>query len=183
MIKEYKLIENPIYGISILLDDTNVDYYTDVSVILNYNGEQIELFKDNLLALNNIMEQKEVNVLEDGLDEKRLGLLINEYYRGIFENKIQEDILLDDYGNWIGEKYYFFMSLKYVTWIYKYGRGIVVKVTPIFNGFEKNSYFKQYSKFILEYRDVFREKISSKQLEYIKNIILNICATLLPKTI
>ena len=176
MKKEYTLIENEQYRLTILLDETDFDYYTDLCIKLIFDRKHIVLFKDNLIALKNIVEQfeGEIRILDDSLDEKSLGVLLNEYYRCINEDQIQDNIVFDNQGHWIGEKFYYFSSLEYVTWIYIYDASIIMKVTPIFRGFEKDNYFKEYNKFIKEYKDVFTEIISLQQLRYVKKIILEL---------
>lgn len=92
----------------------------------------------------------------------------------IYENEIQDNWSLDNQEYWIGEKYCCYVSLEYATWIYYYGGSIVMKVTPVFNGFENEGYVQEYYKFIQEYKDIFRGIVSLQQLIYVKKVILKL---------
>ena len=48
---EYILIENTEYRLIIVLEDKELDYYTDVYIKFISDKNSIVLFKDNLLAL------------------------------------------------------------------------------------------------------------------------------------
>lgn len=165
----------------LILEENEVDYYTDVYVQLVFNGNVITLLKDNLLTLKNSMEQisKDIKVLDPKWDETRLGILLNDYYRGIYENEIANGIQLDPQGIWTVEKYCWFMSSEYATWIYQYCGMIIMKVTPVFCGFEEEDYVQEYCKFQREYKDVFREPVSLQQLTFMKQLIFNLHDTLL----
>lgn len=180
MKRDYVLISDKEYSLVLSLDDADFDYYTDVSIRLYINNSCFLLFKDNLLALKNIVQQYNDNVytLNKELDEKKIGVLLNEYYRMLYENKIQSDIILDAKGNWIGEKYCCFINLKYATWMYNYNGDIILKVTPIFREFENNFYIIRYKKFIKEYKDLFRRIVSLQQAINAKKMILELYAML-----
>ena len=79
-------------------------------------------------------------------------------------------MILDNHGYWIGEKYCCYSNSEYATWIYYYGGSIVMKVTPVFNGFENEGYVQEYYKFIQEYKDIFRGIVSLQQLIYVKKL-------------
>lgn len=176
MKKEYTLIENEKYKLIIILDNNDFDYYTDIRLDLIFAEKDIVIFNDNLLALKNIVEQSNeaVHILDGNLNEKSLGVLLNEYYRCLYENQMQEVIVLDNQGQWVGEKYNCFSNLEYATWIYKYAGNIIIKVTPIFGGFEEDDYIQEYKQFIKNYEDVFKETISLQQLKTVKKIILEL---------
>lgn len=53
---EYILMEDVEYRVVLLLDAGACDYYTDVYIKLIFAEKSIVLFKDNLLALKNIVE-------------------------------------------------------------------------------------------------------------------------------
>lgn len=173
MKKEYALIENQKYKLIISLEEIDFDYYTNVCIELIFGKKSIVLFKDNLLALKNVIDQYKENIdtLDANLDENSLGILLNDYYRGIYENQFQDSLILDNQERWIGQKYCFFISLEYATWIYRYDENIIMKVTPIFCGFEEYGYVQEYDRFIQEYKDVFKEKLSLQQLIYAKKVI------------
>ena len=92
---EYMLIDNEKYRLKILLNEKDFDYYTDIWIELLCGNNHITLFKDNLLALKNIVKEydKEVCNLDYTLEEKNLGLLLNEYYRCSYEEQLQEGIV------------------------------------------------------------------------------------------
>lgn len=98
MEKEYILIKSKKYKLILLLDEMDFDYYTDVCVELVFDGQSIILFKDNLLSLKNITEQYSGNIviLDNNLDESKLGILLNNYYMSIYENEIQDNWSLDN---------------------------------------------------------------------------------------
>lgn len=176
MKKEYILIQNEKYKLIISLDKIDFDYYTDVCIELIFDEQSIILFKDNLLALKNIIDQYNgnIDILDDNLDESTLGILLNDYYRWLYENKYQNNLILDNQGYWIGEKYCCYSNSGYATWIYCYGENIVMKVTTVFDGFEEEDYAKEYYKFTQEYKDVFKEFVSLQQLTYAKKIIFQL---------
>lgn len=181
MKKEYALVDSEEYRLTLSLDDLDFDYYTDIAIQLIIDKKRFLLFKDNLLALKNIVEQYDGNIytLSSELDEEKLGILLNEYYRGSYEDKFTNDIVLDVHGHWVGEKYCCFLSLKYATWLYKYDGNIIFKVTPVFSSFERKNYILQYDKFIKKYNDLFKEEISLQQIKNVKKIILELYAVLL----
>ena len=173
MKKEYILIKNEKYKVTLSFEEIDFDYYTDVYVELFFYNQSIILFKDNLLALKNIIDQYHENsaCLDIRLDEKMLGISLNDYYRGIYEEKIPDHLTLDWQGRWIGEKYCYFQVPEYATWIYRYDEKVILKVTPFFDRFAEDDYVQEYDKFIRKYNDVFREHVSSQQLENMKKII------------
>ena len=176
MKKKYVLLKSEKYKLIISLEEIDFDYYTDVCVELIFDKKSIILFKDNLLALKNITEQYSGNIviLDNNLDESKLGILLNNYYMSIYENEIQDNLILDNQEYWTGEKYCCYVSLEYATWIYYYGGSIVMKVTPVFNGFENEGYVQEYYKFIQEYKDIFQGIVSLQQLIYVKKVVLKL---------
>lgn len=181
MKKEYILIEGEKYKVLMSFEEIDFDYYTDVCIELIFDKKPIILFKDNLSALRNIINQcnENTNRLDVDLDENKLGILLNNYYRGIYENQFQDSLVLDNQGRWIGEKYCCFFGSEYVTWIYRYDEDIIMKVTPVFGGFEEAGYVQEYYKFVQEYKDVFREIISLPELINMKKIIFELYNELL----
>ena len=176
MKKEYTLIENEKYKLIISLEEIDFDYYTDVCIELIFDKKSIILFQDNLLALKNIIGQykEKIDMLDSDLDENKLGILLNNYYRGIYEDQFEDSLILDDQERWIGEKYCCFFSLECATWIYQYNGNVIMKVTPIFCGFEEDDYAQKYYRFVQEYNDIFRETVSLQQLICAKKIILEL---------
>lgn len=158
------------------MDESEFDYYTNVYIKLIFGVNKITIFKDNLLELRNSTKQivENIHILEDKLDETKLGMLLNDYYQGVYEGDFDENIILDSRDRWIGEKYCWFINSKYATWMYQYSEGIIMKVTPVFYKFEEDDYVQEYCKFKQEYKDVFREQISSEQIIYMKQLIFSL---------
>ncbi len=177
MKKQYILIKNNAYSCYLLLDNRDFDYYTNVQIQLDDRTQSLMLYNDNLLYLKNIIKQchkfgiEELSVV---LDENNVGILSNEYYRSIYENEKSNSVLLDDNGYWIGEKYRIFSHNQYETWLYKYQGDIILKVTPVYMGFEQEGYFNSYIRFQKTYKDIFRERISLTQLKSAGETILGI---------
>ena len=173
---EYILIENTEYRLIIVLEDKELDYYTDVYIKFISDKNSIVLFKDNLLALKNIVKQydKGIYSLDDTLEEEKIGLLLNEYYRCLYEEQTQENIIFNNQGQWIGEKYCCFISLNYATWLYEYEGNIIMKVTPIFEEFEEDDFTEEYREFAKNYEDITRKTLSLQQLGNIREVILNL---------
>lgn len=173
---EYMLIDNEKYRLKILLNEKDFDYYNDILIELLCGEKKIILFKDNLLALKNIVKEydKKVRSLDNTLEEKMLGLLLNEYYRCSYEEQLQEGIVLDEHGRWIGERYCCFTYLNCATWIYRYGENIIIKVTPIFCGFEEDDYTEEYIDFVVNYKDIFKEIASLQELRKMKENVFKL---------
>lgn len=173
---EYILMEDVKYRVVLLLNAEDCDYYTDVYIKLIFEEKSIVLFKDNLLALKNIVEHYDKGVcsLDSTLDEKKIGLLLNEYYRYLYEEQIQENIILNNQGQWIGERYCCFVGLNYATWLYEYTGNLIMKVTPIFDGFEDDDFKKEYSEFVKKYEDIIKKVVSLQELRKMRQIILKL---------
>lgn len=173
---EYILMEDAEYRLVLLLDVEDCDYYTDVYIKLILDGKSIVLFKDNLLALKNIVEHYDKGVcsLNGALEEEKLGLLLNEYYRCLYAEQMQENIIMNDQGQWIGERHCCFVGLNYATWLYEYTGNIIMKVTPIFDGFEEDDFTKEYSEFAKNYEDVIKKIVSLQQLREMREVILKL---------
>jgi len=175
-LKKYELIRTENYKLILQLNESEFDYYTDVYMELTFGTNKITIYKDNLLELKNSMKQfgENIPILEAKMDETKLGMLLNDYYRGIYEDNFDENVILDSQERWIGEKYCWFINSGYATWIYQYGGRIIMKVTPIFYGFEEDDYIQEYCKFKQEYKDIFREQVLLEQIIYMKNLIFNL---------
>jgi len=171
------LIKKQNYSLILILDDLDFDYYTDISIELFSKENRIILYCDNLLALKNIVEQynKGIPILNNDLEEERIGLLLNKYYQGLYENVIKNEIILDKRGQWIGEKYLCYVNSEFATWIYRYNNRMVFRITPIFQGFEKDNYIQDYNQFMLQYKDILKDVVSVEELEGIKKIICELC--------
>lgn len=160
------------YKLILLLDEDEFDYYTDVYIELIFGENKITIFKDNLLALKNNIAQfdENIHILEPKLDEAKLGMLLNDYYQRLYEDDSEENTILGG-EEWIGEKYCWFINPKNVTWIYQYCGSVIMKVTPVFYGFEKDDYLQEYCKFSHSYKDIFREQISLEQVIHMKQLV------------
>lgn len=173
--KKYELITTKKYKLILLLEESEFDYYTDVYIELTFGENKIIIFRDNLLELKNSVKQlgENIRVLKDSILEAKLGILLNEYYSGLYRGEIDENIVLDYQGQWIGEKYCWFINSGYATWMYKYHGKIIMRVTPIFSGFDEE-YVQEYNHFIWKYKDIFREQLSLEQILYMKQIIFTL---------
>lgn len=173
---EYILMEDVEYRVVLLLDAEAFDYYTDVYIKLIFAEKSIVLFKDNLLALKNIVEHYDKGVcsLDSTLDEEKIGLLLNEYYRYLYEEQTQENIIVNNQGQWIGERYCCFIGLNYAIWLYEYTGNLIMKVTPIFDGFEEDDYKEEYREFVKKYEDIIKKTVSLQQLRKVRHIILKL---------
>lgn len=173
---EYTVIKDNQCTVKISADITDLDYYTNITLKLCIDNKDIVLLVDNILFLKNVMsgymENVDTYILDSRLDEKNLGLLLNEYYRYVDEENVKDKLILDGQNRWIGEKYCCFTNEGYATWLYKYNENMVMKVTPLFMGFEKNNYMQEYSEFIKEYRDVLSINVTFQQLNNMFKVIL-----------
>ena len=181
MKKEYVLIENRKYKVILSFEEIDFDYYTNVSLEFICQNKSIIIFRDNLLALKNAIDWHYENIdeLDTSLDENKLGILLNNYYGEGYEKQSQDGLNLDNQGRWIGEKYCCFLSHEYASWIYRKHENIIVKVTPVFCGYEKDDYIREYNKFLEEYNDTFREMITPQELHNMKRIVFELCNELL----
>lgn len=164
MKKEYILFNNKKYNITLSFEDEEFDYYSDVSVILFFEDKSMLLFKDNLLSLKNIFDDYDIKTLDGRLNESKLGLFLNDYYRGTYEGKYEKYLILDKHRHWIGENYYWLQSIEYTTWLYQYEDYIALKVTPMFTGFEEDDFTDAYHKFAKSYKNVFCQKVSLNEI-------------------
>lgn len=178
MTKEYMIISNKQCRISLILDEKNIDYYTDVTLELHFKSNKYVLLKDNVLYLKNIInsyvDNMDYYILDSRLNEERLGILLNEYYYNIYKNKTKECVIYDEKNNWIGEKYCCFMSLEYATWLYKYNNQIHLKVTPMFQYFDKKNNINEYLQFLNGYSEICNVIISLEELNKFFEILLEL---------
>lgn len=100
--------------------------------------------------------------------------MLNEYYRYLYDEQIKENIILNNQGQWIGERYCCFVGLNYATWLYEYTGNLIMKVTPIFDGFEDYDFTKEYSEFVKKYEDIIKKVVSLQQLRKMRQIILKL---------
>lgn len=89
MIKRYKIFEKEQYCMNMMFDDDKFDYYSDVEIKFTVRETEYIIYKDNLLFLKNIINNfKDKNkYLDDNLDEDKLGILLNIYYKKQDRNK------------------------------------------------------------------------------------------------
>lgn len=172
-------IKNELYKIKLIAAD-ELDYYTNIIIVLDIQKKEYKLYDDNLLYLKNITEQYFKCIKQFELDPrincKDLGLLQNEYYYCIFEDNIINDdtIVQDDNGEWIGTKYCCFETKEYSTWLYKIKDTIQLKVTPNYYGFLKSIPSLEYNEFVKTYKDIITIDISVEELQNLTIIINNL---------
>lgn len=162
--KEYVLIKNETSKMMLSFDDEEFDFYTDVYVKLFFGETSLLLLQDKLLALRNIMGDYDIKTLDDRLNESKLGIYLNDYYRGTYEGQYEKYLILDKYKHWIGERYYCMQSMCYTTWLYQYEGNIILKVTPVFDGFLEDDFTESYRKFAKNYKDTFRQTITLEEV-------------------
>lgn len=175
MRNEYILLYNEQYILKLLTDIKEIDYYTNVIIELSTKDKNIIIFKDNLLFLKNTLAPYVNNIdnyiLNEELNEKSLGLLLNEYYYELYENIENKNIVKNERDCWIGEKYCCFSTNQHAVWMYKIYEKIVLKVTPIFTKFDEDDFFDEYLNFIESYSDIFSGEITIKQIENIFKVV------------
>ena len=148
------------------MDSDDFDYYSDVKMIIIIRDKEYIIFKDNLLFLKNII--KNYNVKKeyiDTLDEEELGILLNLYYKMLYDDLTNNKIDFNESGEWIGEQYVIFTSKICATWLYMMQGKYIVKVTPIFDS--DNEYEGEYLNFISHYQDILRVELSEDELNII----------------
>ena len=142
---------------------------------LFFGKEKFVLLKDNIIYFFNTIDKYIKNIdnynLDKRLEEKKLGLLFNEYYYCIYEDIISDSVILDDNNGWIGEKYCCFSNFQFATWLYKNDGNIAIKVTPMFKYFDMDNNRTQYLKFVEEYVDIFNTTITFHQLIKLSEIL------------
>ena len=175
MMKEYILIKNTNYELVLQFDEEDFDYYMNVNVKIKFAKTECVLYNDNILELKNIVVSLCDNIgrLDNSLNERDIGILLNSYYYEMDEGQTSDKIILDENEVWIGEKYSYLMSNNYVTWFYKYNDNIILKITPIFHSEDEENDYVEYSRFIENYKDIFRDKISLEQIIGMKNVIVS----------
>lgn len=179
MIKRYKIFEKEQYCMNMMFDDDKFDYYSDVEIKFIIRETEYIIYKDNLLFLKNIINNfKDKNkYLDDNLDEDKLGILLNIYYKSIYDELEDDRININEFNEWNGEKYVLFLSKSYATWLYGKRDNYVIKITPIFNNDE---YGEKFENFLLNYKDILCMKIHSDDLNKIFNILLDIIKLYFP---
>lgn len=172
---EYLIINSSQYKLKLLADKEELDYYTDLILELCVGRDKYILLKDNILFIKNMIGKFINNIhmyeLDGRLNESELGLLYNVYFYCNNEELVDDSIILDNQGSWIGEKYAFFSNQNYTTWFYKYNNNIMMKVTPMFQYFDEGNNSIQYKKFIKEYSDIFKTVIDLSKIEEMLKIL------------
>ena len=181
MLDEFIWIKRNEYSIALKYTiDDQIDYYTDVKIIVFYLNKEYEIFNDNLLYLKNIITNYLKNIndyiieIDNQIDIENIGLLQNTYYYCISQSiplSNVKELLLDNEGEWIGLKYSFFESKKYSTWIYKKGSKINIKISPLFQYFFDKFSISKYKKFVKNYNDIINFEIEESELVYLYDFI------------
>ena len=181
MLDEFIWIKRNEYSIVLKYNiDDQIDYYTNVKIIVFYLNKEYEIFNDNLLYLKNIITNFLKNAddyvieIDDQIDIENIGLLQNKYYYCISQSiplSNVKELLLDNKEEWIGLKYSFFESKKYSTWIYKKGSKINIKISPLFQYFFDKFSISKYKKFVKNYNDIINFEIEESELVYLYDFI------------
>ncbi len=173
--ENYTLISQNTFKIELQIMDDIVDYYSNICIRLIMKNNIYEILNDNIYYLKNVKERycvdNELFEIDARIFEQKLGILQNEYYYCLNENISNEDIILDENDEWIGEKYCCFTTPEYSTWIYKKGDRFHLMVTPMFRYFDEENNRELYLNFINEYKNIFFSEISSVQLKKTCDII------------
>lgn len=175
MIKQFKILEKRQYCVYVQLDDDNFDYYSDAIITIRGNGVDFIIYKDNLLYLKNVINNiKEIieDIDLDKIDEMNIGILLNIYYKSIFDELADDRIIFNEFDEWIGEKYMLFSSNEYATWLYRNKCKYTIKITPIYNAEYK--YEDEFEKFLANYRDILCEDFFIDDLTRISQGLLDI---------
>ena len=163
-----KISPNIYLEISTNVDIHNIDYYTKYG-----------LLNENILYIKNILEKYIENIndyiLDNRLLRENLGIDLNNYYYFLNYEINNYNLIVDENGNWIGEKYNCFCNNKYATWIYKFDNKIYLEVTPLFDFFKYDTNDLEYKIFIRKYKRVIITEVDFKVLIKIYNNLKFIC--------
>lgn len=153
-----KISQNIYLEISTNVDMHNIDYYTNFNVELIIEDTKYNLLNENILYIKNILEKYIENInnyiLDNRLLREDLGIDLNNYYYFLNYEINNFSLIVDENGNWIGEKYNCFCNNKYATWIYKFDNKIYLEVTPLFDFFKYDANDLEYKIFIRKYKRV-----------------------------
>lgn len=144
----------------------DVDYYTDIFIKLITPFKELTIYKDNFLALRNIVLGFKILDLVN-YRENDLGLVLSKYFKKSFYTS--EDYDINDI-----RKYCILEVKYYATWLYKCNQKIVLLVTPMAGDLGEEGYNERYSNFINNYHVLFKENISLQDLKKAKKIILDL---------
>lgn len=174
MIKQYIIFEKDQYFIDLQLDDDNFDYYSDVEIKIIVKGTEYIIYKDNLLFLKNVINNfnEKNECIDDNLEDKQLGILLNIYYKMVYDELVDERIRINEFGEWIGEKNVFFSSKSCATWLYRNRDKNILKITPIFNN--NDEYGEEFVNFMIDYQDILNDELYANDLKRIFNVLLDI---------
>lgn len=144
--------------------DENIDYYTQCKIILDADGKEYVLARDNILYFKNLFCQYLYNgksyQLDTRIDENNLAILYPKYIKYIIHGKKDKDLVIEN-QKWIGEKYICSTTDRYTTWFFYKQNNICIKVT-------RNA---KPAKFKILKRDMAFINFSKKEFEYWVNEI------------
>lgn len=162
---KYLLYENDQCLINVLIDTDNLDYYTDLMINVNVMNNEYTIYEDNYLYLKNILNNFNIKNI-GSIDERKLGLLLNVYYKTEPDDNSDDRIIKDVSGTWIGNKFRIFESpSKCATWLFKKEDKYIIKVTPIYD-FDNESE-EQFNSFISHYHDILNIELNEIKLKSI----------------
>lgn len=177
---EFILINNDSYKLYVEYDCEDIDYYTQVKMFVQCNEKSFLIAKDNILFFYNLFNSYIENInnyiLNKKLEPDCLGKQLNEYYYQVRSNQVYQDIILNESGHWIGEKYCCFEYNGYAMWIYKYNDRIYLLLTELYDGFFGENSLDSFKSFIKNYKNkILRVEITVNELYCLKNYFELLC--------
>ncbi|MCI5654906.1 MAG: hypothetical protein MR300_00415 [Ruminococcus sp.] len=169
---KYIIINNNQYKLYIEFSYENFDYYTQIKMFLENNDKNFLIANENILFYYNLFNLYTKNIdnyiLPNQLDPNFLGKQLNEYYYQIWTEKKNQNIILNEEGLWIGEKYCCFTYNDCATWIYKYNDELYLLITKLYNNFCNIDELNDFQLFIKNYNDFCKYNITIEELQYLK---------------
>lgn len=115
------------------------DNHIQVKLVL-LNQKEIILYDDTKLSFvslyRNYFADEKRMILEEGLENINLGILLNKYYYKIANdiNLGEEFSCVNANGDWVGTRYCCFENDNIATWIYLKHNQFIFECTPLYEG-------------------------------------------------
>ena len=160
------------FDLSIIYED-EMDYYTDVQIVLSTDRMKEIIYDDNILHLKNIVMSSKTRIfnISDMIEEDKLGIHLNDFYFNQYQETNIYDLKYDEMGEWVGMKYCIDVGKENAVWLYRFHDQIYLNITPVFHIPVKKANMK-YQMFRKQYRDVFKTTVSREDLYTIEKKIL-----------